>query len=381
MKTHSHNILLIMSWYEQRIHRGVAEFARQRHWSLDVSGAHSFWLPRQLSYDGIICLDEANQALHDYLAKIQLPIVDLSGWYDAGTAHRPRVIQDNHRIGRLVAEHFLERGFQHFAFLRNHELWHERLREAGFVERLKESGFFVALPRHQDMKQTIAQLRRLPRPLALFIPHDFMVPHLLRALLDEGISVPGDIALVGVNNDELLCELAPIPISSVDPDWFGQGWQAASMLQAQLEGKPVPQQTVLIPPLQVVPRTSSDLFTVPDPRTADAIRYIHNNSHLNLTVDDIAAWVGISRSSLQRLFLKHMKSSVNQQIIQARLRQIKRLLANPDLSGTEIASTMHFDSPDGLYMYFRRHTSQSLRLYRKNLRQGDVRQTGGGVVP
>lgn len=378
MRLRPRNILLIMGWYEQRLHRGVAEFARQHRWSLEVSGAHSFWLPEHLNFDGIICLDEANPALHKFLVHVQQPTVDLSDWYE-GETQRPRVVQDNEQIGRLVAEHFLERGFQHFAFLRNHDLWHERQREAGFAARLREAGFQAATPRQQEMRRTVAALQRLPRPLGLFIPHDFMVPPLLRALLEAKLAIPGDIALAGVNNDELICELSPIPISSVDPDWSGQGWQAAAKLEALLQGDPKASGTLRVPPLQVVARTSSDLFTVPDSRTAEALRYIHTNSHLNLAVEDVAAWVGVSRSSLQRLFLRHMNSSVNQQIILARIRQIRRRLAIPGTSGTEIARAMNFDSADGLYMYLRRHTGESLREHRRRL--GQTPQTRTGAPP
>ena len=366
----SHSVLLIMNWYDQTVHRGVAEYARRHRWALQVIGAHDFHVPQSWGGDGIICLLEDSPELYRLVKRVKVPVVDMAARHPE--LPLTRVLVDGHRMGKLAATHLLERGFHHFACFRFRNLWQEVGREAGFVEAVQEAGMtatvlqwsFPAPGRPDSFKEEIAALQALPKPLGLFIMHDHETDQLIRPMLDAGINVPGDIAIVSVNNDELLCDFAPVPVTSVDPDWFTLGWKAAETLAALMDGGLRPATTLLIPPKGIVTRASTDIFTVADADTASALRYIHNNSHLNLGVDDVVAYVGISRSTLQRRFREFVNSSINEQIARTRIRRIQERLAHPKISGADIARDLNFESPRRLYAYFRKHTGTSLSDYR-----------------
>jgi LacI family transcriptional regulator len=364
-------VLLIMNWYDQTVHRGVADYARRHGWALQVIGAHDFHVPQTWEGDGIICLLEDSPELYRLVKRAKVPVVDMADRHPG--LPLTRVLVDGCRMGKLAATHLLERGFRHFACFRFRDLWQETGREAGFVEAAQQAGMtatvlqwsFPAPGRPGSFKAEIAALQALPKPLGLFIMHDHETDKLIRPLLDAGINVPGDIAIVSVNNDELLCDFAPVPITSVDPDWFTLGWKAAETLDGLMGGNPRPAAPLLVPPKGIVTRASTDIFTVADADTARALRYIHNNSHLNLGVDDVVAYIGISRSSLQRRFREFVNSSINGQIARIRIRRIQELLRHPDISGATIARMLNFDSPRCLYAYFRKHTGTCLSDYRQ----------------
>jgi LacI family transcriptional regulator len=349
----------------------VADYARRHGWALQVIGSHDFHVPQAWGGDGIICLLEDSQELYRLVKHAKVPVVDLADRH----AQLPvaRVLVDGRRIGELAARHLLERGFRHFVYFRFRNLWQEVGREAGFAETIQRAGSepamlqwsFPAPGQPDSFKKEIAALLALPKPLGLFIMHDHQTDQLIRPLLEAGINVPGDIAIVSVNNDELLCDFAPVPITSVDPDWFTLGWKAAETLNGLMDGNRRPATPLLVPPKGIVTRASTDIFTVADADTARALRYIHNNSHLNLGVDDVVAYIGISRSTLQRRFREFVNSSINEQIARIRIRRIQELLRHPDISGATIARMLNFDSPRCLYAYFRKHTGTCLSDYRQ----------------
>ena len=374
--TSKRSVLFIVDWYEQSTHRAVSEYARQAGWDLFTIGARSFYLPSWWKGDGVISLCSGSPSgLSQFISGIgrRTPVVDMANRYPKLRA--VRVIPDEHRIGELAAEHFLERGFRHFAFIHNLDLWQEVGRQTGYQERLAQAGMEVARIqwRSQDgaadfAQAEIADIVALPKPLALFVMHDDVADRLMRRMVEEGINIPGDVALVSVNNDEFICDYAPVPLSSVDPDWYAVGWTAAETLQGLMEGIRAPQGPVLVPPKGMVCRASSDVFTTQDPVTAKALRYIHNNSHLALKASDVVAYVGVSHGTLLQRFHEHRRCSLNQQIIRFRLGRIKELLATRSLSGVEIARQLNFGRPKALYDFFRKHEGSSFGEYRRALR-------------
>jgi LacI family transcriptional regulator len=375
--TAKRSVLFIVDWYEPNTHRAVCEYARQNNWDLFTVGVRSFYLPSWWKGDGVISLCSGSPSgLSQFISGQgrRTPVVDMANRYPKLRA--VRVLPNEHRIGELAAEHFLERGFRHFAFIHNLDLWQEVGRQTGYQERLGKAGMEVTPIQwrskdgdHDFAQAEIADLVALTKPLALFVMHDEVADRLLRRMLEEGINVPGDVALVSVNNDEFICDYAPVPLSSVDPDWYAVGWAAAETLQGLMAGGRAPGAPVQVPPRGMVCRASSDVFTTLDPITAKALRYIHNNSHLALKASDVVAYVGVSHGTLLQRFREHRRCSLNQQIIRFRLGRIKELLATQSFSGVEIARRLNFGRPKALYDFFRKHAGISFGDYRRDLKK------------
>ena len=172
----------------------------------------------------------------------------------------------------------------------------------------------------------------MPKPLGVMAGNDIRGSQLLDACRRAGVAVPEEVAVVGVDNEELVCQLAYPPLSSVVPDAHRIGYEAAALLDNMMKGKPAREPLRSIPPLGVVIRQSSDVTAIPDPRLADAMRFIREHACDGISVDDVIDHVNLSRSSLQRLFRTVLNKSILAAITDVRIQRVRQLLAQTDLS-------------------------------------------------
>ncbi len=269
---------------------------------------------------------------------------------------RPFVGVDNGLIGQAVAEHFLNRGYRHFAVygLTTETFFIQRIQN--FVSRLQQRGHPCTQltastsdrPSDWEASQTrlITQLRALPKPVGIFAANDQLGVHLLDACLRAGLAVPEEIAIVGCENDETLCTLATPPLTSVQLDGKRIGYEAAHLLDQLMRPKKSAVSAlntlILVPPLTIVTRESSDDLVITDPLVAHASRLIRQRHHEGLTVDDLCLALNASRSTLERRMKAALNRTPKDEILRLRFRDVERLLLTTDLTLDQIAERTGF---------------------------------------
>jgi LacI family transcriptional regulator len=369
------DVLLLLGVYNPYHQDGIARYAREAGWVLDHIHAQGGLPPFWWRGDGMITLITHPK---DYAVWKQLPkrpMVDLSkGWIsNAMPPHLrrvgrgvPRVVEDNAAIARLAAGHFLERGFRHVALLNIGNFWMETERIPTFRRTLEAAGacyheipyykHFSLLGPDPGRDQQVAQrwlieaIRALPKPVGIFTSADDIAVMALRACDAAGVSVPEEAAVLGCDNQRLICEYAPVPLSSVDPDCEQQGYASAQLLDRLMNGEAPPSEPILIPPKGVVTRQSTNILAVPHVPVARALLFIWEHFHEPLQISRIAAVAGISRRGLEHAFRQHIHRSILDEITRCRIERARELLLTTDLKASQIAANTGFS---GL-MYFSR---------------------------
>jgi len=187
----------------------------------------------------------------------------------------------------------------------------------------------------------------------------------INACREIGIRMPEDVAVLGVDNDQIICRLCRPTLSSIEPDVERIGFLAAQWIADQLDGKPVAPR-YLVPPRQIVQRASTDTVVANHSAVVHAARLIRNQGHSEASVEQICEMTGISRSSLDKLFFLHLGRTVAGEISRTRLQRSQNLLRNSDLSLAEIAATCGFSSATYFCRFFKRSVGQTPNAYRKS---------------
>lgn len=186
-----------------------------------------------------------------------------------------------------------------------------------------------------------AWLRTLPNPVGIMGCYDYRARHVLEACKTAGLRVPDDVAVVGVDND-VVCELADPPQTSIEQGKFQIGYAAAALLDRMMDGHEPEARRVVVPPVGLVMRQSTDLFHVPDPMVADAMRIVREKACRGVQADQVADRLRVSRSTLDKRFRHHVGRPVDQEIRRVRLERAKELLARTDLSPADVARESGF---------------------------------------
>lgn len=328
------------------------------------------WL-RDWQGDGVIARVE-NPRIAAALQRTELPVVDVS----AALAQTPfpRVATDGEAGTLLAVEHFRERGCRHFAYCGDARfLWSVR-RSEFFQKHVRAFGGTCALfsPRSRASGDTaeaeIAAIARwldqLPKPVGVLACYDIRGQQVLEACKLAGLAVPSDVGVIGMHNDELLCELCDPPLSSVIPNARRAGYEAAAFLARMMAGEKVAATTHFIPPLGVAARQSTDVVAVNDAPVAAAARYIREHATQGIGVEDVLRAVPMSRTLLERRFQRMLGQSPGAHILKVRIERVKTLLATTGLSVGTIADRAGFEHAEYLSVAFRRETGMTPTNYR-----------------
>jgi LacI family transcriptional regulator len=287
---------------------------------------------------------------------------------------------DNEAIGRIGAEHFLERHFRRFAFVGWKGLRYSEQRKLGFCATLRDAGFSCEIyeegpgswvsrltgsPAHH--RRLCAWLARLEAPVALMACNDVPASHVLRACQEVERHVPEEIAVLGADNDEAWCSLAHPPLSSVAVAAEQIGYLAAQQLARLLAGR-TPRRHTAVPPLNVVVRQSSDTLAVDNPLVAKALHFIREHTGSPIGVPDVLKAVPTSRRSLERMFRTTLGRSLAEEVRQAHLRRARELIATTELGMEAVARRSGFSGYKHLWMTFRKAMGLTPREYRERLR-------------
>jgi LacI family transcriptional regulator len=264
---------------------------------------------------------------------------------------------DDIAVGRLAADHLRSKGFQHFAFVGTEAEWSD-LREQGFQTALAEAGFTVStlMPEAKVAsdargwrmphfgREVLDWLNSLPRPLGLFACNDLRGRALADLCHTHQIRVPDEVAILSVDNDDLICDFARPQLSSVAIPWKKIGFQAAVALDQMLAGKKTQPRRILVGPECVIERQSTDTLAISDLDVAAALRFIRTHAHEPINVEDVLQHLPVSRRSLEKRFREIIGRSPLEEIRKAHTDRAKYLLAETDLSMPAVAEKSGFSS-------------------------------------
>ena len=373
--------------YGRGLLHGIAEYVRLHGpWSIylaerGLGEAPPAWL-QDWEGDGVIARIE-NRRLARAILDLGVPTVDLRGLLT--DLDVPRIVTDDEAVCRLAVAHFRERGFRHFAFCGFAGADYSDARCRAFARLVAEQGstcqvYESALPLRpagteaREQRGWVAEaevaawIEALPRPVGLMACNDIRAQQVLTACRAGGVPVPDEVAVLGVDNDEVLCDLADPPLSSIVPDTRRIGFEAAALLERMMAGVPAQAATITVPPVGVLTRRSTDVLAIDDRAIARALRFIREHACEGISVEDVLDQVPLSRSVLERRFARVFGRTPKAEILRTQLDRVKRLLAETDLPLKQIAFKAGFQHPEYLSVVFKARTGQTPGQYRESAR-------------
>ena len=385
------HVLVLLGFNDYDLLRGIFSYAREARWTLDTNYSRIGLTPApEEQFDGIIAIVGKRREL-DVLRQFPgIPCVDLSGaWlWDLrakGAMLVGRVTYDPAALGRMAVEHLLDRGLRHVAFVNTCNGWHERPAiHAASEETVRRGAKFMELPLHKTiaahapysatrhssiaMRWLARTLRDLPKPCGIIVVDDW-APHLLRACIQIGISVPADLAVIGLFNHRDACEYAAVPVSSVDADLERIAHEGAHLLSQMMKGTPPPRTPRLIPPKGIVIRQSTDVLAVQNPGVAKAVHFIQRHLNNPLSIEEVAIASGFSRRGLTAAFRRELGESVAQYITRQRVKEAGHLLCETNLKAADVAQRAGFTSLEHLSRVFKKIKGIRPSVYRQKHRR------------
>jgi LacI family transcriptional regulator len=366
--------------YARDLLYGIRAYVREHaSWSIYLTEhgrdeAAPAWI-RKWQGDGIIARVE-NQAIARALLATGLPTVDVS--FGLECSPFPRVATDSKAVSRLAGEHLRERGFKRFGYCGDARYHWAEMRRHYFSEYLRNAGFACDVfpqespARGVSWEREIGKLskwiRRLPKPAGILACYDVRGQQVLEGCRRLGVLVPDEVAVIGVHNDELLCDLCDPPLSSVIPNARRAGYEAAAMLARMMNGKRPSPQVVLLEPVGIATRQSTDVVALSDKQICQAVRFIREHACEGITVDDILRAVPMSRTVFERRFKQALNCTPHEHILRLRIAHVKSLLATSDLTLSMIAQRVGFEYAEYLSFAFKRATGMAPGAFRAQSR-------------
>ena len=374
--------------WSRRLCEGIAAYAQTvPDWSLSMLDADDIRDAGTMrTFNGFIARIQTNRTAQLFRRTGRL-VADISSEKFLGGALLRGVMQDNAAIGRLAAHHLTERLFTEFAFCGyNGRRFSDERRDA-FVRCLKRRrfrchvykspkasvrDFDIAVASHErlapgaDSAALQAWVTSLPKPVAVFCANDLRAHQLMQACRTAGAEVPQEVAVLGVDNDTLICNFTTPSISSIDPDAFALGQAAAEYLDRRLDGDATDSAPQMIGPKELVVRGSTDTFPVDPPWLAEALMFLRRNIGRHITASDVYAHVGLSHTCVNSMFRAKLGSTVQKTIRNTALAEAQRMLSTTDLPVAEIARRSGFASHQYFCRVFTHEFGASPSARRKN---------------
>lgn len=343
---------------------------------------------QQWGCDGIIAADHHSVKEAQLIADRNVPVVVLLQAHPMRQPDYPLspfscVLWDSEFIGRMAADYFLDRYYSRFAFVgdTHSETYWSVQRQKSFCKTLKEAGYadcnvYGACTKKEQRDWALerprmeAWLKELPKPIALFAPNDRRGKQVLDACLDAGIAVPDDIAVLGVDNDEWVCEASVPTLSSIRCNPRPAGYKIAGHLDRLMQGKKLRKKEFLIEPTRVVTRQSTEWSAISDQRVARALSFIRLNvTNPQLCVTDVSRAVGLSRRATEVRFRNATGRTIREEIEHVRLERLRALLVETDQRINDLAGTCGFRCQTHLGRIFRKRFGMTMTQFRAEMKE------------
>jgi LacI family transcriptional regulator len=373
--------------YGRGLLRGIVRYSRLHGpWSLYVAPGHlEQALPKAKSWSGTgIIARVRSPEMAKLIRTTGLPFVASS----LDEFRSPRrgdkfgeICTNSAGIGKMAATHLADRSLRHFAFCGFHGCAWSVRREEAFSQYLSDRGFQCQAHRiesgnwmnwpnwiedwEHEQRILMDWLKSLPKPVGLMACNDICGRAVLQACAAAGLRVPDDVAVVGVDNDELMCELSNPPLSSIALDVEKAGYDAARLLDSLMSGHLAKERVVRVEPVYVVTRQSSEIMAPDEPCVATALQFIKNHAGRPIDVSHVIEQVNVSRRTLERQFSRALGRSISSEIMQCRLERAKRLLLETDLPSYRVAAAAGFGTIKSFNRVFRRALGVSPQRFRQ----------------
>ena len=355
--------------YGRGIIRGVMNYTHTKsRWTVSVEPQWSFSEPidiQRWDVDGLI-VQTFSKEFEKRVIKLGVPATNVSNFCE-GDMHLPSVLPDDDAVAVMAADYLISLGFRQLAYCWAGNTQYGRLRLEGFRRRAAESG----IPVHEcNAKLTPLDkwILQLPKPIGVLGCNDDWAHRILNAARQQGVRVPDQLAVVGVDNDELFNALVTPSLSSIALPTEQIGFEAAAQLDRLMNGEKLKAASTLLAPVRIVPRASTDVLSIEDEDIVLAVRFIREHAAEPLQVDDVLDHVPLSRRSLERRFRQLVRHSITDEIRRAHINRAKDLLANTDLAMPQVAAASGFTTGTRLGIVFHKEVGESPTEFRRRAR-------------
>jgi len=373
-------VLLALGWYDYRLHQGIEKYAQEHGWYLSADLTREKVIPWGWEGNGVLAWLGAGDDLADFVRSTRKPTVDFS--LRRSQLKFPRVLEDHAHAAQLVADHFLSRGFSNFIFYSDADNWSYDERGKGFMDALERAGRPCTWLRwHQSpdfaagreewkrkRKWLVAEMKRAPKPLAVFAANDQQALDVLESCETIGVAIPEQVAIVGAENYLLAPDAMHIPVSSVDTNLEMLGYRGAELLDRLMDGAPPPVEPIRVPARGVVVRRSSDILAIKHKGVARSLRHILEHSHEPICVKDLVVVAAMSRRGMHKAFLEHIGRTPGQELQRVRIERAKKYLAESSHKIETLARMCGYQSINSFCIAFKRTTGMSAKRYRDTIR-------------
>jgi LacI family transcriptional regulator len=373
--------------YGRSILRGIARYSRGRETWIFYKEAPFYWRTGnekvtldkilKMGADGLILREQRTRQKTLQILDVGIPTVVSP--YTEPFQGFSNIVTDDAAIGKMAAEYLLHRGFKQFAYSGFGQMYYwSRERGKSFGQRIAEAGFETfyyeyelhkseAQQSWEEEQESIADwLKSLPKPIGLMACNDDQGQYVLEACKVAGLHVPEQVAIIGLGNDDLICDLVAPPLSSIAVSAEKAGYQAAEALDKIMDGEKVASQRIVVQPTHVVTRQSTNVFAVTDRDVLMALHFIHRRAKKEvIQVDDVLRAVSLSRRSLYNRFSQILGRSVHEEIKRVRVEQLAQLLVSTNLPISHIASALGYSDIKNIARYFKQQKSMTPIEYRK----------------
>ena len=370
--------------YDQDLMRGIAKYSRS-HGPWAFSKESLFYgspinknrsILEDWDVDGIIAHTVDLEDVEEILS-LGVPAVVQGNKYSKWSA--PTIMVDEEAVGRMAAEHLLEKGLKNFAYCGFGDLWCVN-RWEGFAQAVKASGYKASIFEHprklsgmKSQNQRLALeldlicdwLTKLPKPIGIMAVNDDRAQDIVSAAMKAGFLVPNEVAIVGAGNAELFSDLSIVPLSSVSLSTAAAGYQAAEILDRMVSGEDVSNHKIIVKPLYVVERKSTDLLCVQDQAVAKALRYVSEFLVDSIGVDDVVEVMNLSRRMAEVRFKNETSYTINAYIQYQRVKMVCEYLIATNLTLAQIADKAGFSTSTYMVSVFKKAMNTTPAAYRK----------------
>ena len=369
--------------YERQVVEGIGQYiqASQCMWDIFVEDEFIYHTNtiNQLSIDGIIA-DFDDPKTVELLQHTLIPTIAVGSSYKQVDfyPHFPYVATDNAALVEMALSHLQEKGLSQFAFyglqVNTHKHWSIERRDA-FVELMEKNHYPIYLYEGvqvhaqnwlEEQQKLIVWLKSLPSHTGIIAVTDARARHLLQACEYSKIAVPEELCVIGIDNEELIQYLSRVSLSSVEQGAREIGYQAAKLLHKLLNGQKAPSTPILIPPITVHTRNSTDYRSLSDPLVIQAMHYIRHRACHGIKVEQVLDHLEISRSNLEQRFKNEMDRTIHQVIHEEKIARAKNLLEQTDISIQEIADICGYPSVQYFYSVFKKEFEMTPKEFRLN---------------